>query len=251
VIDLVVASAAKTTGRYLRTALSTLNVGVGASTKRVSYGVPLHVPHGSSALNANAGRLDKFEQMKKLNSAGITVPLFWLPGQTPSKFPLLARKRHHKGGTDIMPVFMAEEMSWRVLAGAEFFVEYIPWQAEYRTWIFRSAHLGTDRKVLTNPSQYKKIGCNAKNGFTFQTVHQDDVPRAAVEAAMRSIHTLDLDFGAVDILLGKDSRYYVLEVNTAPGVESAERRLLRSLAQKIANWNANPVERRKTYTPTI
>lgn len=248
-IELVVAQAARTTGRYLRTALEALGVGVGPSDKRVSYGVPLAVHPGMRALNANAGRLDKFEQMKRLNSVGIVVPRFFSAGQTPDKFPLLARKRHHKGGKDIMPVMMPEEMSWRLAAGAEFFVEYVPWQAEYRVWIYRSDHLGTDQKVMSDPTKYKKIGCNMKNGFSFQTVHTDDIPQEAVEYARRSIFELGLDFGAVDILHGKDGRYYVLEVNTAPGVQDPGRRLMRNLAQKIANWNDNPVERRKTYVP--
>lgn len=243
-IELVVAKEAAKTGAYLRTALQLLHVDIGPSDKRVSYGVTLAVPTGSVALNANAGRLDKYDQLIRLRDNGIVVPPMWSGEQEPTRFPLLARKRHHKGGKDIMPVFMSKEMPWRIAAGSQFFTEYVPWNAEFRVWVYRSAHLGTDQKVMTTPTDYKRIGCNLKNGFTFQTVKELDIPRVAVDAAIRSVAALDLDFGAVDILQGEDGRFYVLEVNTAPGVENPERRLIKSLAQKIATWSINPTRRK-------
>lgn len=242
-VQLVIAKEARLTGRILKTALTNLGLQVSDyADNRVSYGVPL-LNSGRPTLNGNAGKVDKLEALRRIQNAGVTVPPFYVLGQTPNRFPLLARKRHHKGGTDIMPVFMPEEMQWRYRAGAEFFVEYIPWVTEYRVWVFRKAHLGTYQKVLAYPEQYRKVGCNHKNGFAFQLVTSDYVPRAAVDAAVLSIRALDLDFGAVDVLQGKDGRSYVLEVNTAPGVESATRQVMRSLADKIYRWNANPVNR--------
>jgi glutathione synthase/RimK-type ligase-like ATP-grasp enzyme len=47
---------------------------------------------------------------------------------------------------------------------------------------------------------------------------------------------LGLDFGAVDVLLGRDGKFYVLECNTAPGVEGEGRQVIQALARKIANW---------------
>jgi glutathione synthase/RimK-type ligase-like ATP-grasp enzyme len=44
--------------------------------------------------------------------------------------------------------------------------------------------------------------------------------RQLQEAAIRTVEILGLDFGAVDIIWNKkQDRYYVLEVNTAPGLE--------------------------------
>jgi D-alanine-D-alanine ligase-like ATP-grasp enzyme len=39
------------------------------------------------------------------------------------------------------------------------------------------------------------------------------------EHSISAVNTLGLDFGAVDLIVAKDGRVYVLEVNTAPGIE--------------------------------
>jgi hypothetical protein len=52
---------------------------------------------------------------------------------------------------------------------------------------------------------------------------------------------VSLDFGAVDILHGKDGHFYVLEVNTAPEVEGEGRQVIQSLADKIAAWEKNGI----------
>ncbi|MNV71557.1 Ribosomal protein S6--L-glutamate ligase [compost metagenome] len=45
------------------------------------------------------------------------------------------------------------------------------------------------------------------------------VPVIIQHAAVDACEVLGLDFGAVDVALGKDGKVYVFEVNTAPGIE--------------------------------
>src|SRR5688572_8710651 len=186
-------------------------------------------------LNARAGMADKYEQLLDLKRAGVRVPPIY-GVDTNIKFPLLGRKRHHRAGKDLVPVFQQEEIEWRRRAGSSFFVEFIPRAAEYRVWVFRKAHLGTYQKFMERPAEYKKIGWNYHNGFVFRLSASTEIPRGAVDLAVASLGALSLDFGAVDILRGKDGNFYVLEVNTAPGVEGPGRQVIQGLGRHIAEW---------------
>jgi hypothetical protein len=235
-VELVVAASSKQTGALLATALGERGVSLSRPARcRVSYGVLLDdtIP----TLNAKAGAGDKYDQLVRIREAGIKVPRIYLPDDNPDQFPLLGRRRQHMGGRDIRMVLQPEELPWRSASGSEFFVEYVPWRAEYRSWVFQGKHLGTYRKVMAHPEQYKRLGANRKNGFAFELVRKDDIPREAVQSAIGAVNALDLDFGAVDVLQGKDEVFYTLEVNTAPGVQSETRQVLRALARRIQKWS--------------
>lgn len=234
-MELVVAASSKQTGALLATALREHGVAIGRPARcRVSYGVPCTdtIP----TLNAKAGVGDKYEQMVRIKAAGVLVPNLYVRGDKPNKFPLLARNRIHMGGTDIRLVMQEKEMDWRAASGSAFFVEYIPWETEFRVWVYRGLHLGTYEKVMGHPEMYKRLGANRKNGFVFNLVRKNDIPRAAVGSAIGSVRALDLDFGAVDVLKGEDGQFYTLEVNTAPGVQNGNRQVLQGLAAQIAEW---------------
>ena len=179
--------------------------------------------------------MPKVDRMHQMANAGVRlVP--WYQGSVTStaKYPLLARTDYGFSGRDIMPVFQPEEVPWRVAAGWTWFSEYVPIAQEYRVWVFRGYHLATYVKELVHPKEYKFIGRNHSNGFNFVLDHsRQDLTSEAIGA----VRALELDFGAVDIILGKDNNIYVLEVNTAPGVmKSHAEPTLALLADHISNW---------------
>lgn len=244
-VEVVAASASRRTGEVLKSLLTEQGVSIGCpGSCRVSYGVTLQggaVP----TLNSNAGLMDKYEQMVRLAGSGVLVPrVYEIRGAAPFLYPLLARKRKHKGGKDIRPIFQAEEIPWREAAGWDFLVEYVPWVREYRTWVYRRRHCGTYIKEMAHMEQYRRIGANSGNGFAFRLVSSSDVPAQAVELSAKAVDALELDFGAVDVLEGRDGQFYCLEVNTAPGIMGDARFAMRGLARHIARWTRNPVERR-------
>lgn len=247
-VRLIVAKTSGPTGRTLEGLLRDLGVPVSQTGKGlVSYGVPLNT--SQPCLNANAGVGSKVEQLRKLQKSDVLVPRFWV-GENPAEFPVLARKSQHHGGTDIRVVLQPEEVPWRRAAGFSHFVKFLPIVREYRVWVYRRQHLATYSKDMAHPEEYKyNGGRNHRNGFAFNLVKSEAVPRGAVEMAVKAVSALDLDFGAVDILQSTDGRFYVLEVNTAPGVEGAARQGLRSLAQKIAKWAQNGYPNRRTESP--
>lgn len=235
-LKLVISKHSLATGAHLAEAIRAEGGSTGPSGKAiVSYGVRI----GKSSvpvLNALAGMEDKYEQLQKLGKAGVPVPNTYLEYNSNCRFPLLARKREHRAGRDIMPVFQAEEMPWRRAAGFQFFSEFIPIRSELRTWVYRGNHLGTYRKSMVRPAEFRRIGWTYKNGFSFDLVGSDSVPRGAVDIALAAVKALGLDFGAVDIIEGQDDGFRVLEVNTAPGVESPTRQPLVLLARHIVKW---------------
>lgn len=190
------------------------------------------------ALNANCS-VDKIMRMKIMQRAEVrTVPWFKAGESIPSniKFPLLARKASGHGGLDIVPVFQRQEVAWRIEAGWDWFSSYIPVAQEFRVWIFRDQILDTYEKVMVRPGDFKHIGRNFRNGFDFFVTGLRATP--IVREATNALAALELDFGAVDLLLGEDGKVYILEVNTAPGViKSGAQNTLGKLADCIVKWS--------------
>lgn len=106
------------------------------------------------------------------------------------------------------------------LPEAPLYVEYIPKKHEYRVHIIKEKIIAVQRKARdkSNPNPNWQVR-NHDNGFVF--VRQNvNPPEDVLEVSRRAIAALGLDFGAVDVIWNnKQQKAYVLEVNTAPGLE--------------------------------
>jgi hypothetical protein len=203
------------------------------------------------ALNRNCGRLDKLEQAQRLveglGAQAIQPMTLEQALVTIEHFPVLGRKIHHAQGRDI--VLMLEKWMLEDTAGQhDFYTAYHDSSAEYRTWVYRNRHLGTYRKVLAHPEQFKRLGRNRKNGFVFERMENDNVHEGIKDLARKAVRALDLDFGGVDIIRvgdGGESEFMVLEVNSAPGVSDERRQVIKALAHRIIRWAAAGCPERK------
>lgn len=212
----------------------------------VSYGVP--VSNGTvPVLNAAAGRLNKYEEMHRLHEKGILVPPHSLDGSGLT-FPILGRKFKHSKARDIVPILQNDrEFEWRKQGGhCDYYVQYIPRQREYRVWGYRRRPLAVYEKVMRYPDRYgvgrtAGIGWNWNHGFAFEFLR--NASEALKELGTQAIDALGLDFGAVDIIQDTNGRLFVLETNTAPGVQDV-RQGISHLADKIARWVAGGFLRR-------
>jgi hypothetical protein len=215
----------------------------GSSTAQLCWG---NGYNGSKpSLNRNCTQFNKLSQLQVLSSPEShnlrTIPFRPFNDQAyhANDFPAFARKLSHAGGTDIRILLEPEHASLYARNDWNFMTKYVPNQREYRVWAYRRQHLGTYEKVLARPAEFlasRRFGANFDNGYAFQLVASENVPRQAVEMASQAVNALGLDFGAVDMLLGRDGNFYILEVNTAPGVEGPDRQVIRLLADKIAWW---------------
>lgn len=107
------------------------------------------------------------------------------------------------------------------LPDAPLYSKYIFKIREFRVHATRQTAFASHMKIkdpkTTEQPKTWKVRSYA-NGFIFQ---RNNVPVSAARSALaiEAVSTLGLDFGAVDIIEDKHGKFYVLEVNTAPGIE--------------------------------
>lgn len=126
------------------------------------------------------------------------------------------------------------------LPNCELYVQYIPKKWEFRVHATKGEAFMVRRKARdrNNLNPNWKIR-NHQNGFIFVQTLDDILPSVVEhikELACTAIVALDLDFGAVDIIYStKEHRGWVLEVNTAPGLEGSSVQTYVETIQKLAS----------------
>lgn len=107
------------------------------------------------------------------------------------------------------------------LPKAPLYVRYIKKSQEYRVHVAFGEVVDVQRKARNLDVPDDKINWqvrNHKNGFIFAREGLV-LPENATQQAVLAVHSLGLHFGAVDLIWNeRDNKYYVLEVNTAPGL---------------------------------
>lgn len=108
------------------------------------------------------------------------------------------------------------------LVDAPLYTKYIPKQEEYRLHVVCGEVIDVQRKARSREVPDEDVNWqirNHGNGFVF--VREGvEVPDVAKDMAVAAVECLGLDFGAVDMIYNSwRDQYYVLEVNTAPGLE--------------------------------
>lgn len=108
------------------------------------------------------------------------------------------------------------------LSGAPLYTKYIKKSSEYRVHVFQGSVIDQQQKRLREGSEGNDFQIRSfDNGWVFcrDNVNLGD---NALSLAVRSVAALGLDFGAVDIVFNSHyNEYFVLEVNTAPGLVGA------------------------------
>ena len=108
------------------------------------------------------------------------------------------------------------------LVRAPLYVKYIPKQREYRIHVMNNEVIDITQKRLRNgirddPNRSRYIR-NTDAGWIFSR-RLDPYPEIAEVEAINAVAAIGLDFGAVDVVIGRDDNVpYVLEVNSAPGI---------------------------------
>lgn len=109
---------------------------------------------------------------------------------------------------------------------APLYTLYIPKTSEYRVHVMSGKVFDVQKKARRKDIPNDKVNWqirNHDNGFIFarEGVNKDEPEVMAVEErAVQAVNILGLDFGAVDVIWNKKHETpYVLEVNTAPGIE--------------------------------
>jgi glutathione synthase/RimK-type ligase-like ATP-grasp enzyme len=101
---------------------------------------------------------------------------------------------------------------------APLYVLYLKKEHEYRVHVFQGRVIDVTEKRRASGNEPALIRSYA-NGYVFARSNIAE-PADLREQAIKAVRSLGLDFGAVDIVQSlNDGLCYVLEVNTAPGLE--------------------------------
>lgn len=160
-----------------------------------------------------------FETMR--NHSPDLIPRFWRNANDipDDAFPIVCRTvLRGSGGAGIV---IADTRS--DLVPARLYVEYKKKLYEYRVHASQESIISVQQKRRRNeadlPAEREPRIRNLQNGYVFcrEDVHYD---QGLIIAAQDALRTFNLDFGAVDVIYNqREGRYYVLEINTAPGLE--------------------------------
>lgn len=109
------------------------------------------------------------------------------------------------------------------LSDAKLYVRYIPKKEEYRVHVFDGEVLDVQqkrKKLDTDGSiDYNPFIRSHANGWVFCRENVNPNP-SVLSSAIDSVTSIGLMFGGVDVIYNESShKAYVLEINTAPGIE--------------------------------
>jgi len=108
------------------------------------------------------------------------------------------------------------------LVAAPLYVEGITgFRDEYRVHVFDGNIIDTQMKRKKVDAEPNQLIRNHGNGYVYC---REDIPPLEVKVRddiYRAVRSLGLTFGAVDVIVNRErpDNYYILEVNTAPGLE--------------------------------
>ncbi len=224
------------TGRSLLDALKGQDVDVNGGTKGpgedqvrtlIRWGAPAKVVRRPvkvlNRADAIAAASNKHDALETMRSAGINIPKTFAAGALGKveRWPVLGRKDHHVGANDIVLCLQAQDIDRaEQQMGCTHFTEYIPTQAEYRVHVFGDQIIKVSQKILTQPELALQPWIrNLGAGYTFRQ-SEERLSGAARGMAIDAVNSLGLTFGAVDVIIGDDDLPYILEVNTAPGLQT-------------------------------
>ncbi len=174
-----------------------------------------------SVIRLASNKLNFFNLMARDNAD--IIPQFWTNRNDipDTAYPIVCRTvlAGHSGAG----IVIAESPDQ--LVDAPLYVKYIPKQDEYRIHVGKKPDgeltiISTQRKArregFENPNWRVR---NHHNGFVFVRGNVNP-PQSVFDVAKSALGCTSLDFGAVDVIWNeRQQRAYVLEVNTAPGLE--------------------------------
>ena len=184
---------------------------------------PIEAQHNVRVVNNPAAisvAVNKSSALSAMQAAGVRVPTFTREAPQDHRGIWLARHSlTGSGGNGIQVVREGEPMP-----DAPLYVQYVRKTAEYRIHVAFGTVFMCQFKLRRADNEQtadQKLIRNHDNGWVFAPRPVDELPLTVKEEAIKAVAALGLDFGAVDMIICKrEDLPYILEVNTAPGIES-------------------------------
>ena len=180
-----------------------------------------------NAVQTASNKLNFFLRMRELGLGDI-IPQFWtrredIPNEAFDNDGIVVCRTELAGHSGA-GIVLARNV--RDLVRCSLYTQYVKKQEEYRIHVGqrggRSIIISSQRKARRHGVDDANINWqirNHHNGFVFVR-HDINPPQAVLDSAQRALAATGLDFGAVDVIWNeRQQRAYVLEINTAPGLE--------------------------------
>jgi glutathione synthase/RimK-type ligase-like ATP-grasp enzyme len=132
---------------------------------------------------------------------------------------LLVRPMNHFGGRNIYLVTNENELENAIRAcGYGWYAsEYIKKEKEYRVFVAQGRVVYMVEKIVEDRTA---IAWNVHQGGRFENIRFDSWNLRVAKASIESFNLTQLDFGAVDVIVDSNGTPFVLEINTAPSLNS-------------------------------
>ncbi|MFW6016220.1 MAG: hypothetical protein ACOCRK_07250 [bacterium] len=165
---------------------------------------------------------NKFKARKLLLEHNVDTPDTWMKYEKPKTFPCIGRFKNHYGGSHYYFCNDFEDYIKAIQDGCYYFSEYFEKDKEFRVHTFLGRCLILQKKIVpegTDPSLPWNF--DSGNIEKFNAIRWGDYCNYLniINTAIEATEVLGLDFAAVDIM-SKDDEVSVLEVNTAPKLDS-------------------------------
>jgi hypothetical protein len=191
-------------------------------THVVRWGCTSTVPGNFSIINTASAIHRTADKAGFRRSFQNDQPIFSIPsfgdGWGTPILPCVVRPRTHSRGLNLFPCYSVTDLMSAIDACGEGWYggELIPKEEEYRIYVVGGRAAAVARKVVEDKSV---IAWNRAQGqCEFNNVRWGQWPLLAVKAGIDAVNHLGLDFGGADIMVDKEGRPYVLEVNSAPSL---------------------------------
>ena len=103
------------------------------------------------------------------------------------------------------------------IPSAEFYSKHVQHDEEYRVHVFNGMLVNIGKKVALRPNANMMVRNADEREWDFQ--HVETAPHEVLTVGISAVMALGLNFGAADVgFRRRDSKSYVFEVNSAPGV---------------------------------
>lgn len=134
----------------------------------------------------------------------------------------ILRPKHHAQGRNLFVINSQEELlnalhqHQRVLSGGWYLSDLVNKVAEYRVYVVNGRVATVAQKTPENPDA---IAWNVAQGGRFDVVNWGDWPLSVCDVAIKAFNLAPgLDFGGVDVMVDRDGRAWVVEINSAPSL---------------------------------
>lgn len=195
---------------------------------------------------------NKLTALQTLSEAGVRVPDFTTDAMV-ARYWLLddgqdVVVRHTLTGSGGDGIELLNRENDDLIPEAPLYTKYVKKQDEYRIHVMNGVVIDMQRKARNTEVADEDVNWqirNHGNGFIFmrENVNPD---QDVINQAVAAIYALGLDFGAVDVVWNAhQSQAYVLEVNTACGLEGTTLERYTAAFQAVLNG-----ERPESVSPT-